>query len=52
MSRANVYIIAEQDGPRKIGMSDDPAGRMLTLRAGRAPLSVRHLVQIHRFVPQ
>ncbi|MGP0001194.1 MAG: GIY-YIG nuclease family protein [Acetobacteraceae bacterium] len=40
MSRANVYIIAERDGPRKIGISDDPASRMLALREGRAPLSV------------
>lgn len=40
MSRANVYIIAEQDGPRKIGISDDPVNRILSLQAGRSPLSV------------
>jgi antitoxin ChpS len=40
MSRAHVYIVAEWDGPRKIGISDKPADRMLALRAGRAPLSI------------
>jgi hypothetical protein len=38
--RANVYIIAEQGGPRKIGMSDDPTMRVISLQPGRAPLSV------------
>jgi hypothetical protein len=36
----NVYVIAEQDGPLKIGVSDNPTGRMATLKAKRRTLSV------------
>jgi hypothetical protein len=37
---SNVYIVAEQGGPRKIGVSDSPEKRIVNLRSGRAPLSI------------